>query len=47
MSKLILQTSLAVPTDEGLDITTSTQWMDSVQGCVANVCGIPKSKYDT
>ena len=41
-----LQATVAIPTDEGLDIKTSTQWMDSAQGAVANLCGIPKTKYD-
>ena len=42
----MFQSSIAIPTDEGLEIKTTTQWMDSVQMAVAQVCGIPKSKYD-
>ena len=35
-----------VPTDEGLVVTATTQWTESVQQAVAAVCGLKKNRYN-
>lgn len=43
-SRVFLQTCNVVPTDQGLEVTTTTQWTQSVQQAVSAICGIKKHK---
>ena len=43
---LLFQGCNVVPTDEGLVVTATTQWTESVQQAVAAVCGLKKNRYD-
>ena len=46
MSTFFLQTCNVVPTDEGLEVTTTTQWTQSVQQAVAAICAIKKNRQE-
>nr|CAD7461029.1 unnamed protein product [Timema tahoe] len=37
------QTCLTVPTENGLNVFSSTQWMDNVQGAIAQILAIPEN----
>ncbi|XP_060599195.1 uncharacterized protein LOC132752826 [Ruditapes philippinarum] len=37
------QASVCIPTEDGLDLVSTTQWPDSIQHCVSRVTGIQKS----
>nr|CAD7266658.1 unnamed protein product [Timema shepardi] len=37
------QTCLTVPTENGLNVFSSTQWMDHVQGAIAQILAIPEN----
>ncbi|XP_030746527.1 xanthine dehydrogenase-like isoform X2 [Sitophilus oryzae] len=38
------QTCLVVPTEDGLNVFASTQWMDQVQGAISQVLNMPSQK---
>ena len=44
ISILYIQACNVVPTDEGLEVTATTQWTESVQQAVAKVCGLKKNR---
>ena len=39
-----IQCSLAVPSDDGLEIIATTQWTEPIQHVVAQICGAQKNK---
>jgi len=41
----MLQISICRPTEGGMDVEASTQWLDLTQQSTAMVLGVPESRY--
>ena len=42
---IMLQISICRPTEDGMDVEASTQWLDLTQQSTAMVLGVPESRY--
>jgi xanthine dehydrogenase/oxidase len=38
------QTCVCVPNDEGMDVYSSTQWIDNTQVAISDVLGVPENR---